>query len=303
MIDKFLLLTLTLIFFLFNNSCDINVDHDSNIEKEVTSISKDPISDIDDIKHNNIKYVDSILLDNGIEIKWIENGGGQKLKHADCAMIDYKVLLEDNTIVDGNYLIKKRKVPFLLGFNMQTLGWEIALKQLKVGDSVEIFMPSKLARGEKGIDNLIPPNSNNIIQMRVHENRVPTREIDGNKIWVFEENNSNKLKFNYGYEIKFHCMVSTPSNPLYINTYRSNNPFVFNLNSQGVVPGLKKALINSKKSDRMFVYIPHNEGYSDKGYQDLVMPNEDLFYNIMVMDVFNPPQPPAPQTSINSKKN
>ena len=85
MIDKFLLLTLTLIFFLFNNSCDINVDHDSNIEKEVTSISKDTISDIDDIKHNNIKYVDSILLDNGIEIKWIENGGGQKLKHADCA--------------------------------------------------------------------------------------------------------------------------------------------------------------------------------------------------------------------------
>ncbi|MBB77830.1 MAG: hypothetical protein CL844_02375 [Crocinitomicaceae bacterium] len=287
MIDKFFILTLTLTFFLFNNSCDTNVDHDSNIEKELKSIIKDSISDIYDIEHNNIKYVDSIFLDNGIEIKWIENGVGQKLKYADCAMIDYKVLLEDNTIVDGNYLIKKRNVPFLLGFNMQTIGWEISLKQLKVGDSVEIFIPSKLARGEKGIENLIPPNSNNIIQMRVHENRAPTREIDGNKIWVFEENNTNKLKFNFGYEIQFHCMVSTPSNPLYINTYRSNNPFSFNLNSKGVVPGLKKALINSKKSDRMFVYIPHNQGYRDKGYQNLVKSNEDLFYNIMVMDVIN----------------
>jgi len=287
MIDKFLILTLILIFFLSNNSCDIKVSNDSIVEKKNTSIFKDSISNVDDITNNNIKYVDSILLDNGIEIKWIENGGGQKLKYADCAMIDYKVLLEDNTIVDGNYLIQKRNVPFLLGFNMQTIGWEISMKELKVGDSVEIFIPSKFARGEKGIENLIPPNSNNIIQMRVHENRIPTREIDGNKIWVFEENNTNKLKFNYGHEIQFHCMVSTPSNPLYINTYRSNNPFSFNLNSKGVVPGLKKALINSKKSDRMFVYIPNNQGYRDKGYQDLVKPNEDLFYNIMVMDVIN----------------
>ena len=200
-------------------------------------------------------------------------------------MIDYKVAIKGNKIVDGNHLLNKASVPFLLGFNMQTPGWETALKTLKVGDVAEVFIPAKMARGTKGIKGLIPPNSDNILRIQILENRKPTREVDGNKVWVFEENDRHNLAFNDSTNIEFHCMVSTPSNSMYINTFRSNNPFKLSLKDGGAVPGLKKALINAKKSDRMFVYVPSLEAYGDKGYQDVVMANEDLFYNILVMDV------------------
>ncbi|MGB0915353.1 MAG: FKBP-type peptidyl-prolyl cis-trans isomerase [Crocinitomicaceae bacterium] len=142
-------------------------------------------------------------------------------------------------------------------------------------------MSSRRARNRR----VVPPNADNILRIRILENIEPSREIDGNKVWVFEENKNNKIQFDEGHEIEFHCMVSTPSNPLYVNTYRSNNPVKMSLMDGGLVPGLKKALINAKKSDRMFVYVPSSEAYGKKGYQDVVMANEDLFYNILVMDV------------------
>ena len=67
-------------------------------------------------------------------------------------------------------------MPFMVGFNMQTKGWDIALRQLKVGDFAEIIIPSELARGSKGIEGLIPPNADNILKIR------PPLTIDNNDI-------------------------------------------------------------------------------------------------------------------------
>jgi FKBP-type peptidyl-prolyl cis-trans isomerase len=80
-------------------------------------------------------------------------------------------------------------------------------------------------------------------------------------------------------------MISSESNPMYYNSYRTNSPYKLYSTDKGIIPGLKKALINAKKGDRMFAVIPSSEAYGTKGSQGSVKPNEDLFYNILVMDV------------------
>ena len=255
----------------------------NNESKNESKISKDN-SDVNDLDQVS-KVVDKLELKNGIVIKWVEHGSGDKIKSGDCILIDYKVFLDDNTVVDGNHLIDKESIPYMVGFNMQTEGWFLALKEMKVGDFAEIFIPSELARGEKGIKDLIPPNADNTLKIRILEKPSASREIDGNMVWVFEENDKNKNKFNDSNEIEFHCMVSTKSNPLYVNTYRTGNLIKMSMETSGYVPGLKKALINAKKSDRMFVFVPSKEAYGSQGYLDVVGPNEDLFYNILVMNV------------------
>jgi len=130
---------------------------------------------------------DNLELDGGLKINWYEHGEGEKLKAGDYVMIDYKVIINEDELVDGNKLNGKSKVPFIIGFGMQTKGWDLALQELRVGDFAEIFIPSDLARGEKGIPGLIPPNADNILKIRILEKQEPTREIDGNKVWVFEE--------------------------------------------------------------------------------------------------------------------
>ena len=233
----------------------------------------------------NQKIVDEKTLDNGIIIQWIEHGDGEDVIDGEVYKLDYKVYLEDKQVIDGNHLLNKPYIPFLVGMNMQTPGWDIALNELKVGDFVEVFIPSELARGEKEVKGLFPANSNNILRVRILGKMEPTRVVDGNKVWVFEENPNNKVLFDEMKKITFHAMVSTKSNPLYINTYRENKPFEMKLEDHGLVPGLKKSLINTKKSDRMLVLVKSEDAYGDKGLLDLVKPNEDVFYNILVMDV------------------
>jgi FKBP-type peptidyl-prolyl cis-trans isomerase len=231
--------------------------------------------------------LDSLSLDNGLKIHWLKRGSGDKLQLGDCINIAYKVFLDDGKLIEGNHKLNKPFVPFVVGFGMQTKGWDLALNELKVGDEVEVFVPSKLARGEKGIEGMIPPNSNNILYLKVIEKRKPTREIDGNKVYVFEENQANKVKFNRENTIAFYSMTSSESTPFYFNSFREGRPFEMKMKDAGIVPGLKKSLNNAKKADRMYVVVPPTEAYGDKGYMNFVGPNEHLLFNIYVDTVYN----------------
>lgn len=234
-------------------------------------------------------------LPEGIIINWKVKGEGELIKQGDVVNIDYEVRLKDSTLVESNKKLGLRSYPFMVGFGLQTKGWDIALENLNVGDSAEILIPAALARGDKGykerdkytgeIKEVIPPNADLILVIRALSTEKPLRVVDGNKVWRLLENNNNSLLFDEGNTIDFHCMVSTPTNPMYVNTFNNKQPFSLRLEDGGVVPGLKKALIGSKKGDRLYVYVPADQAYKSKGYQDLVKPNEPLFYNVMVINV------------------
>ena len=256
----------------------------SEFKKSKKQIKTALNSDEDDV--NSTKE-----FDNGIVISWIKQGKGEKVSKGDVILIDYKVTLENGAIVDGNHLWKKESFPFVVGYQMQTKGWDFAIKNMKVGDFARVLIPADLARGEKGIKKegekgwFVPPNSVNYLTIHIIKKQKPTRIVDGSKVWLFEENKSNKLKFNTSNAILFHSMISSESNPMYYNSYRTNSPYKLFMTDKGIIPGLKKSLINAKKGDRMFVVIPSSEAYGQKGSEGFVKPNEDLFYNILVMDV------------------
>jgi FKBP-type peptidyl-prolyl cis-trans isomerase len=225
---------------------------------------------------------------NGIVIYWYKQGTGDLLKEGDMVNIEYEVKLKDGKIIDGNKLVNKKMLPFLVGFNLQTKGWDLAFQELKVGDRVKILIPSKLARGDKGIKGLIPPNADNWLYVNVLSIKKPTKIIDGTRVWLLEENKDNKLKFNDENAVVFHAIASTPTTNEFVNTFRLDKPFIFRLKDHGLVPGLRKALMNAKKFDRLFVVAPSDEAYGEHGFLDIVKPNESVFYNVLVMDVVKP---------------
>lgn len=243
-------------------------------QKEKDSISLEP--------KNEVK---KLTLTDGIKITYFEQGKGASLRDGQVLQLNYEVLLEDGTFVDGNKLLKKPWLPFMLGFGMQTPGWDIALRQLRVGDFVEIFLPAKMARGEKGIKGLIPPNSNNIIRVKIVGVLPPSREVDGTKVWLLEENKKETKMATLDDEVEFHYIVGSKSRPKYHISYRKNQPYLLRFSDFGVVKGLKKALINAKTSDKLWVLIPPEEAYGQKGLLDKVKPNEQVFYDIFVLNV------------------
>jgi len=225
---------------------------------------------------------------NGLKIQWFEKGTGEALSEGEVYEVNFKVKLTNGEIVDGNHLLKKDMIPFLVGYGMQTKGWDIAMKEMHVGDFAEVFIPANLARGAVGVPGVIPPNSPNIIFLRVGKKIAPSRIVEGTKIWLLEERPENKDSIiGEKSDVAFHYFVGTKSNPKYDNSYKRKVPFEFNMDNFGLVPGLRKALLTAKTYDKLWILVPPSQAYGSKGYVDVVKPGESMFYDIIIMSVRN----------------
>jgi len=281
---KSLYVPLFLIFVLFSCKTDNSELKDSTKQEFIEKKTNESLTDSLDM---DLPVQKNLKLDNGIEIEWIEQSKGERIHAQEVVLIDYKVRLADSTIIDGNHLLDKPFLPYIVGFGFQPKGWDLAFEHLRVGDFVKITLPAKFARGEKGVKGLIPDNADNFISMRILKKMNPTRQIDGVKIWLLEENKKNTRTFSQDNTIVFHTSISSPSSPFYYNSYAKREPFELKMDDRGVVPGLKLALLKAKKGDRMFVVVPAELAYGTKGYLQFVKPNEDIFFNLFVMDVLD----------------
>jgi peptidylprolyl isomerase len=287
-----------LVFFslviLIVSSCEIEgvSSNDKHEEKSIDTLNtknKDLIkSDSANIRSEKVvdeDTLDILTMDNGLKITWYKKGEGELLKKGDLINIDYRNKLEDGTVYDGNHLIKKKYIPFLVGWNQQTPGWDIAFKKLRVGDDVDIFIPSELARGERGIKGIVPPNANNILSLRVLSKSNPTKEVDGIKIWRVDELKEPGDSVDFKDKILIDYWVSSESTPRYDNSYKRKEPFELVMGDGNIVPGLYKALHFARGGDKLMILIPSREAYGKKGLTDVIKPNEDIFYDIIVREV------------------
>ena len=274
-------------------ACNIKGVKNNEVDtKDTTTVVNEELKGVKDSAYRNENLlvktpeVNKLEMDNGIVIKWFEKGTGAKLQDYHAYKIMYEVLLEDGTVVDGSKIINRKWVHFLLGFQIQTKGWDIALRELKIGDFAEISIPSELARGKIGIKGLIPPDAKNILKIKVLEEIEPDRIVDGTKVW--ELATSKKYadqKATENSEIIYDYVVSTPSNPRYVNSHYNGAPYNFHFDDQGIVIGLKKALFGVSKMDRLWVVVPPDQAYGKKGLLDVIKPNEYVLYDLFIGDV------------------
>lgn len=247
------------------------------------SIMDSPQANLKNFETDKIK--DALKLDNGLVIKWITKGSGNTLLNGEVVLIEYRLSLPDGKIVDGNEHAKLPFIPFIVGFNMQTLGWDIALTKLRVGDFVKVEMPKQLAHGEKGIPGVIPPNSANWLYLKIKARVTPEYNLNGIKTWTFAEGKESESFSGRLNEIVYNVIASTASNPEVMNTYRAKFPLKYISGQKNIVPGLEKVLSKAKKGQKIYVLLEPNQAYGDKGYVNIVKPNEAVFYNISIKDI------------------
>jgi FKBP-type peptidyl-prolyl cis-trans isomerase len=255
------------------------LDKTAQIEGEFRT-TKDNLKSFEKGKVSDVKS-----LPNGLVIKWILKGKGKKLKKGEMALIDYRLALPDGKIVDGNNRINMPFIPFVIGYNMQTPGWDIALQELTPGDFVKIEIPAELALGSKEIKGVIPANSPNWLYVKVVALVTPSVNSEGITSWKVKNGEGVSLAKSPGQEISFHAMVSTESKPSVMNTRLGNYPLKYAPGQKTIVPGLRKIMKNAKKGERYFIILDAPQAYGSRGYADLVKPNEQVFYNIEIMDI------------------
>ena len=249
----------------------------SRIDQEGDSVN---VSILD--AEQEFQYVDQVILNSGLKINWIERKRGRKLHNGEMILIEYRLGLPDGKIIDGNNKMKMPHLPFVIGYNMQQTGWDIALAEMCVGDFAKIEIPAALAYGKKGLGSVIPPNTDNWLFVKIHGMVSPDYKEGGIRYWELRAGVEDKSEDS---KIKFHMIASTKNKSNIFNTYSSNFPLTYMPGQKNYPKGLEQVLKKAKKDQHLFVILDSQMAYGDKGYLDLVGPNESVFYNLKIIDI------------------
>jgi FKBP-type peptidyl-prolyl cis-trans isomerase FklB len=101
----------------------------------------------------NAKKPGVVVLESGLQYKIIKAGEGEKPKADDKVTTNYRGRLIDGTEFDSSY---KRGKPATFPVNGVIAGWREALQLMKEGAKWKLFIPAKLAYGERGTGNIGP---------------------------------------------------------------------------------------------------------------------------------------------------
>ncbi len=104
------------------------------------------------------------VLESGLQYKVLAEGTGKIPTSNDMVKAHYKGTLIDGTEFDSSYT---RGQPFTTQVTRVIPGWTEALTKMKVGDKWQLFVPSNLAYGERGIPPKIAPNAVLIFEMEL----------------------------------------------------------------------------------------------------------------------------------------
>lgn len=255
----------------------------SSTQKE----AKEVIIDSGDLNIQDISdeftFIDHFETKSGVVIDWISRTNSRNLRKGELVMLEYRLSLPDGKIIDGNNRMKMPYLPFVIGYNIQNKGWDEALLRLGIGDIAQIKIPAKLAYGKKGLGTLIPPNTENWLYVKVHGVVAPSRDLNGIKLWELRSGKQSKKKKTN--KVKFHMIASTENRANIFNTYASNFPVTYTTGQRNYPEGLREVLNNAKIGQQLFLILDPNMAYGAEGYLDLVKSNEQVFYNLKILEV------------------
>jgi FKBP-type peptidyl-prolyl cis-trans isomerase len=267
-----------LIFLCLSFLCSCNFSGIKQNDEDTNELANSTNSDVE----FNPVVEDSLVLEHGIVIKYFNRGNGDAIRKGDVVMIDYANKLEDGKVFDTNKKIGK-PIPFIVGWLMQTRGWDLAFEYLRVGDHVEIYIPSKYARGSTGIKGLVPPDADNWLDVKIVSKRQADMNIDGVEVFIFEREKGAK-KVNVGDELDLDYIAYSETKPRYSSSYANGAPFQFKVGSGSNLPGLNMAIENACYDDMLWVLIPPKHAFGSKGSVGNVKPNEAVLFDLLISE-------------------
>jgi FKBP-type peptidyl-prolyl cis-trans isomerase FklB len=114
----------------------------------------------------NSKKEGIVTLPNGLQYKIISEGKGDNPKPTDMVTVNYRGTLIDGTEFDSSAKHGHGE-PATFKVSGVIPGWTEALQLMKPGSKWQLFIPSKLAYGERGAGGNIGPNATLIFEVEL----------------------------------------------------------------------------------------------------------------------------------------
>jgi FKBP-type peptidyl-prolyl cis-trans isomerase FklB len=112
----------------------------------------------------NAKKEGVVTLPSGLQYKIIKEGTGNTPRGEDTVTVNYRGTLINGSEFDSSY---SRNEPATFRADRVIAGWREALQLMKEGAKWQLFIPPDLAYGDRGVNEVIGPNSTLIFEVEL----------------------------------------------------------------------------------------------------------------------------------------
>jgi FKBP-type peptidyl-prolyl cis-trans isomerase FklB len=129
-------------------------------EKKVAALDKKKEGDA--FLEANKKKEGVVTLPSGLQYKILKAGEGKKPKADDTVEVKYR-----GTLIDGKEFDSSGAATRSFKVGEVVPGWREALQLMPLGSKWQLVVPPELAYGERGMGQVIPPNSTLIFEVEL----------------------------------------------------------------------------------------------------------------------------------------
>lgn len=238
--------------------------------------------------------------DSGLQYYEIEEGDGASPEAGDPVRINYTAWLEDGTRIDSS-LDAGEPLTFELGSEQVFAGWNEAVSMMQVGDEWQVIIPSDLALGEEGAGDVIPPDSNLLMQLQLLDvlpaaPESPT-EVDedaytttdsGLRYVDLEEGEGPEVA--QGDAVSVHYTGWLEDGTRFDSSYNHGEPLNLVAGAGQVIPGWDEGLLGMKPGGRRQLVIPPELAYGEQGAGNGLIPsNATLIFEVELQEASETP--------------
>ncbi|OFY62487.1 MAG: hypothetical protein A3H98_05030 [Bacteroidetes bacterium RIFCSPLOWO2_02_FULL_36_8] len=231
----------------------------------------------------------------GLKIQIHKKGTGKNAASGDVVRVHYTGMLTDSTIFDSSVGQGRDPLLFPLGKGRVIKGWDEGITYLNPGAKATLIIPAGLAYGEKGIPNVIPPNSTLIFKVELLE-IIPKLESFNFDITGKEKIKSNSgleyvvvengkgMKVDSGKVVELHYTGRLEDGKVFDCSRERVTPFKFKTGARMVIPGFDEGVMKLHVGDKARLLIPSAIGYGAQG--NAVIPaNSNLIFDVEILNV------------------
>ncbi len=114
-----------------------------------------------------------VTFPDGLKVEDLLIGPGLEVRAGDLISVHYIGTLADGKKFDSSY-DRNEPLVTILGAGKAIKGWDQGISGMKIGGKRRLIIPPDLAYGEKGFENLIPPNATITFEIELLDARSAT---------------------------------------------------------------------------------------------------------------------------------
>ena len=246
------------------------------------------------IKPFAVKGVKKQKTPSGITCYCIEQGHGKPAKKGDNVYVNYTGWLPDGTIYTTTRTSGEAQ-RFTAGMGEAFVGMDSALLMMPEGAKCRFIIPYRLAFGDKGYANRIPPKTDvtlDIEMVRISpEKKITKWDCTGlDTITTVSGLRYVVLDPGYGPRIELDNIVTANYSAFYNDTLfdssvKRESPIRYPVGAGIVIDGWEEATLLMRRGSRFQLFVPSKLAFGSDGPQIGLPANADVIFDVEILDV------------------